>query len=252
MFSPSFSGSVHLFRSVAYVRDIFQHWGCWSDFDVTHVPTLLNKGKLCFCYQYRFYVGGREGGKEGRLKNDTSVNTDLFKNKSQFSISRAHSHSTQTYNYSWCKKKKKNKNNTPNHTGPFYGFTKTLIPSVSHAEQMFQKPHPHTTASLKSPPIQKNQLTCKEKNLSQCGPCTTCFSSWSKETAFLSFSHLKCTSVSKLHTTLYAFSFQTVLTSFCASSLYALGNFKFPISCWELHSAKICTSTILLLHFSER
>lgn len=150
--------------------------------------------------------------------------------------------------------RKKNKNNTPSHTEPFYDFTKTLIPSVSHAEQMFQKPHPHTTASLKSPPIQKNQLTCKEKNLSQCGPCTTCFSSWSKETGFLSFSHLKHTSVSKLHTRLYAFSFQTVLTSFCASSLYALGNFKFPISCRELYSAKIYTSTIffLLLHFSVR
>ena len=51
----------------------------------------------------------------------------------------------------------------PNHTEPFYNFTKTLIPSVSPAEQMFQKPHPHATASLKSPPIQKESAHVQRK-----------------------------------------------------------------------------------------
>lgn len=48
--------------------------------------------------------------------------------------------------------------------------TKTLIPSVSCAEQMFQKPHPHTTAPLKSLPIQKEPAHMQRKELKSMWP----------------------------------------------------------------------------------
>lgn len=144
-----------------------------------------------------------------------------------------------------------------NQTQTTVNYSMTLLKHLLHQSALQNKCsrnhiltlQPHSNLCLFS------QLTCKEKNLSQCGPCTTCFSSWSRETEFLSFSHLKCPSVCMLHTRLYPFSFQTVLTFlFHVSSLYALGNFKFPISCWELHSTKPWISTMILslLHFSER